>query len=274
MKIKNTLSILFSSCLLFGIWTHCKSLAIHQDNITQQELENYLKTASIGSDWKPIGRRTEAYVVNLDDGRIKRRGVLKLTDRTRPSHPIPDSYKYGIAAYELDRLLDLKIVPPTVVRETDGRKGSLMIFLEDSLRESDRQRKNLEPPDPKSFENALEEIKAFENLVYFHSLCGMKDLGNILIMVKEDWKVWEVDFSEAFVPRSELIPECPIIRISKKFYKNLMKMDDEEVKLKLKPYLNDEEIKALFERKNAIIKTIQQLIQEKGEDSVLFSRSP
>jgi len=49
-----------------------------------------------------------------------------------------------------------------------------------------------------------------------------------------------------------------------------MKLDDNEVKARLKPYLNDEEIKALFERKKAIINRIKQLIQEKGEEAVLF----
>jgi hypothetical protein len=235
----------------------------------QQELETYLKTAKIGSDKKPMGGRTEAYVVSLDNGKIKRRGVFKFTDRTRPT-ALPDSYKYGIAAYELDKLLDLNSVPATVVREIEGRKGSLMIFLEGSLSEKERRIKKIEPPDPKAFENALEEIKVFENLAYYRSLCGEKDLKDILIMSKEDWKVWAIDFSEAFAPRSELIPDCIITRCSRKLYQNLMKLDDNEVKARLKPYLNDEEIKALFERKKAIINRIKQLIQERGEEAVLF----
>ena len=89
-------------------------------------------------------------------------------------------------------------------------------------------------------------------------------------MSKEDWKVCCIDFSEAFAPRSELIPDCPITRCSRKLYQNLMKLDDNEVKAKLKPYLNDEEIKALLQRKKAIINRIKQLIQEKGEEAVLF----
>lgn len=236
----------------------------------REELEAYLKTAKISPDKKPMGGRTDAYIVSLDDGKIKRRGVFKLTDRTRPIAPA-DSYKYGIAAYELDKLLGLNRVPATVAREIEGRKGSLMIFLEGALKEEERTLRKIEPPNAKAFENALEEIKVFENLVYSFSLCGQKDLGDILIMDKEDWKIWTVDFSEAFAPRAQLIPDCPITRCSRKLYQNLMKLDDNEVTAKLKPYLNNEEIKALLERKKAIINRIKQLIKEKGEEAVLFS---
>jgi len=269
MKTKIALAFVFFTFFIFCIWVYCKALTANQESMKQQELETYLKTAKIGSDKKPMGGRTEAYVVSLDNGKIKRRGVFKFTDRTRPT-ALPDSYKYGIAAYELDKLLDLNSVPATVVREIEGRKGSLMIFLEGSLSEKERRIKKIEPPDPKAFENALEEIKVFENLAYYRSLCGEKDLKDILIMSKEDWKVWAIDFSEAFAPRSELIPDCIITRCSRKLYQNLMKLDDNKVKARLKPYLNDEEIKALFERKKAIINRIKQLIQEKGEEAVLF----
>jgi hypothetical protein len=246
---------------------HCKGLIASQEGTKQQELEAYLRTAKIGTDMKPLGGRTEAYVVRLDDG--KRRAVFKLTDRTRPT-ALPDSYKYVVASYELNKLLDLNSVPATVVREIEGRKGSLMIFVEGSLSEKERRLKKIEPPDPKAFENALEEERVFENLTYYRSLCGERDLNDILIMVKEDWKVWAIDFSEAFAPRSELIPDCPISRCSRKLYQTLMQLDDNEVKAKLKPYLNDEEIKALLQRKSAIISRIKQLIQEKGEEAVLF----
>ena len=273
MKNKTTLAIMFFIFFIFGNWGHCKLLTANQENVKQKELENYLKTAKIDPDRDKRGRRTEAYKVSLDDGKIKRGGFLKLTDRTRPNHPLPDSYKYGIAAYELDKLLDLNLVPPVVEREIEGGKGSLMIYLEGPLRESDRRRRKIEPPDPKIFENTLEELNVFENLIYSSALCevGGDDLGDILIMHKEDWKVWRVDFSEAFAPSPELIPGCKITRCSKKLYQNLIKLDDKVLKAKLKHYLNEEEISMLLKRKKIIIEKIKQLIDEKGEDSVLFS---
>ena len=270
MKIKTILTILFLICFTYGIWGLCKSLTANQENTKQKDLEEYLKTAKIGTDKQQAGRRAEAWVVNLDDGKIKRRGFFKVTDRHRPHH-LPDCYKYLIASYELDKLLDLNLIPPVVEREIEGRKGSLQIFLKGGLKEAERRIKKIKPPDPESLENTLEELTVFENLTYSSSFCDQKDLGDILIMHKEDWKVWRVDFSEAFAPSPELIPGCKITRCSKKLYQNLIKLDDKVLKAKLKPYLNEEEISMLLKRKQIIIEKIKQLIDEKGEESVLFS---
>lgn len=270
MKIKTILAILFLICFTYGIWGLCKSLTANQENTKQKELENYFRKAKVGPDKLRAGRRTEAWRVNLDDGKIKRKGIFKVTNRTRP-HQLPDSYKYGIAAYELDKLLDLNLVPLIVEREIEGRKGSLQKYLEGGLTEAERRRKKIKPPDPESLENTLEELTVFENLTYSSSFCDQRDLGDILIMHKEDWKVWRVDFSEAFAPSPELISGCKITRCSKKLYQNLKKLDHKVLKAKLKHYLNDEEISTLLKRKNIIIEKIKQLINEKGEESVLFS---
>ena len=272
MKIKTILAILFLICFTYGIWGLCKSLTANQENTKQKDLEEYLKTAKIGTDKQQAGRRTEAWVVNLDDGKIKRRGFFKVTDRHRPHH-LPDCYKYLIAAYELDKLLDLNLVPPVVEREIEGRKGSLQIVIEGSLREAERRRRNIKPPDPKSFENTMEELNVFENLIYSSALCevGGDDLSDILIMHREDWKVWRVDISQAFAPSPQLIPGCEITGCSKKLYQHLIKLEDKVIKAKLKQYLNDEEMSMLLKRKKLIIEKIKKLIAEKGEESVLFS---
>jgi len=269
---KKALVIIFFACFIFGSWSHWKSQTANQKNIKQKELEDYLRTAKTVQIQKGSGGRSEAWLVNLDDGKIKRRGFFKLTNNTRP-HQMPDSYKYGIAAYELDKLLDLNLVPPVLEREIEGRKGSLMLFLEGAIREEDRRRRKIEPPDTESFKNTMEELNVFENLTYSSALCqvGGDDLGDILIMYQEDWKVWRVDLGQAFAPSLELIPGCEITRCSKKLYQNLIKLKDKIVKAKLKKYLNKNELNALLKRKKIIIENIKQLIAEQGEESVLFS---
>jgi hypothetical protein len=271
MKIKTILAILFFSCFVLCIWNSSKSLPLESQKQTQKEMENFLKTARIIPDQKGVGGRTESWSVTLYDGKTKMRGFAKFTDRHRP-HPVPDSYKYGIATYELNKLLDLNLVLPTIEREIEGRKASLMPLLEGVINERSRRRQKLEPPDLKSFENAMDELKVFENLVYSSALCeeGGDDLNDLLIAYKKDWKVWRVDLSEAFAPIPELIQSCEFTRCSRKLYKNLLRLDDEVIKAELDDYLNDEEMGALLERKKLIVEKIKQLIKEKGEDSVLF----
>jgi hypothetical protein len=265
MKSKTTMTTMLLISFIFFTWFHCYSKTIKQENMKQKEIENYLKTAKVVSDIvDPQAGRTEGWIISMDDGKIQRRGYFKHMDRSRP-HFIPDSYKYEIAAYELNKLLGLNIVPPLVEREIQGIKGSLQMFIEDFIKESDRKRRNIEPPDPLSFQNTLEEINVFENLVYDECF----DADDTFVQ-KKDWKVWRVDYSEAFEPTSDLRPGSKITRCSKNLFQNLLKVEDEAVKAKLSAYLNDEEITALLERKKLIIQKITQLIKEKGEEAVLF----
>jgi hypothetical protein len=259
MKKKKALAIIIFTFFFSGAWFQSKSQAVTNENVKQKELENYLKTAKIVSK-RRAGGRGENWVISLDDGKISRFGFFKLLNQARPAL-ITDSYRYGIAAYELDKLLDLNIVPPVVEREIEGRKGSLQIFIEGALNESVRRMKKIKPREPDKFKNALEDLIVFENLTYSPSFCGERELDDILIMDKQDWKVWRVDFSEAFAPSPELIPGCEITGCSKKLCQNLIKLDDEVIKAKLKHYLNDEEMSMLLKRKKIIIEKIKKLIE-------------
>jgi hypothetical protein len=271
MKDKKASTIIFFISFAFGIWSNCTFLTANQDNIKMEKIEKYLKTATIGPDWKSVRARTEAYFVNLDDGKLKQGGFLKFTNRTRP-HNLPDSYKYAIAAYELDKLLDLNLVPPIVEREIDDRKASLQILIENTLGEDERQIEKIEAPDPKSFFNTLKDVNVFDYLTHSSSLCEYKgQLSDILIEHKKDWKIWRIDFSQAFDSYSELIQNCEITRCSRKLFQNLLKLDDKMINSKLKKYINKGEMKSLLKRKKIIIEKIKQLIKEKGEEAVLFS---
>lgn len=265
MNNRKALAIIFFILCIFGNMYTCKSQIANQENSKQKEIENYLRTAKIVSTKiSPEGGRTEPWEIALDDGKSQRKGFFKYIDRSRPGH-LPDSYKYEIAAYELNKLLDLNIVPPVVEREIEGIKGSLQLYIE-GRKESDRKRRNIEPLDPKSFQNALEEINIFEILVYDEC----KDADDTLVHM-EDWKIWRIDFSEAFNPSPELMSGCEITCCSKILFQNLLKLENAVVKAKLKPYLNKEEINALLKRKKIIIKKIKQLIDKKGEESILYS---
>lgn len=259
MRNKVILSINFFICFILIIWGNCKHQIDNQKNLKQKDIENYLRTAHIAAvEIDPKGGRTEAWRISLNDGKIARKGIFKYIDRSRPAI-LADSYKYEIAAYELDKLLNLNIVPSVIEREIQDLKGALQLMVEDCITEYYRKLANIEPTDPKAFQSVLEDINIFENLTY-----NKRDANDILIN-KDNWKVYRVDFSQAFSPTSELLPGCKITSYSKKLYENLKKLDNSTVIEKLSPYLNDEELKALLERKNIIIDKIKQLINQENQ---------
>ena len=265
MSDKNFVLIILV-CLFLANWCLKSSQLPDRENWDQEKLENYLRTAEIISVEKDTAvGRTAPWRITLSDGKTQRLGLFKYINRPRPSL-LPDSFEYEIAAYELDKLLQLKIVPPVVEREIEGTTGSLQLYLEGCIREAERKRKKIDPPDPVHFQNMLEVINVFENLVYDEDCFDANDtLVNL-----DGWKVYRVDFSMAFSPLPEIISGCKINKCSHKLYNNLLLLDGLQVRNKLEPFLNNQEIEALLHRKKIIIEKIEQLIKERGQDAVLF----
>jgi hypothetical protein len=241
-----------------------------QADAEQKELEAYLKKANVGTILKGAqGGRGEAWTINLHDGKTARRGFFKYVDIRRPTN-FPISYKYELAAYELTKLLKINIVPPVIEREIQEpkgqkRKGSLQIYVEGCIRESDRMLKKIDPPNPQVFADALEEINVLEIL----TSCDHLSPKDILIH-RETWRVCRVDFAEAFDPSTEFLPEAAIRRCSRRLYKGLLDLSPLDVEATLKPYINSREIKGLLDRRNLIIEKIKNLIKDKGEAAILF----
>ncbi len=231
--------------------------------LSREEMEYFLYSAAVVNVIKgSVPGRTASWRIDLDDGEIKGRAMFKVVDDTRPT-ALPDSYKYELAAYALDKLLGFNRIPPMIKREIENTWGSLQIRIENCFGLSEKNEKV--PPDPQAFSDTLEEINVFENLIYNERT----DLDDILIH-KETWEVFRVDFSEAFSPTPELIPEQKIKRCSKELFRNLQELSDNVIKARLEEYLNEDEISALLRRKALIIETIENLIKEKGRKAVLF----
>lgn len=229
-------------------------------------LERFLLEARVTAVNKELqSGRMGAWLVTLDDGKTTRKAFFKSVRRPRPTL-MPASYTYELAAFELDKLLGLELVPATVERQIDGRSGSLQLFLEGVETEKSRLLKNLQPPNLQAYQDQLDEITLLENL----TCTPRQDLGDILIQT-DTWRVWRVDFSEAFMPATELQPERLIRRASRRFVKALRNLDEALARRRLARYLNTSELEALFKRRQLILDEIDRLIKEKGEAAVLFS---
>ncbi len=175
-----------------------------------------------------------------------------------------DTYIFENAAYELARILGLDTVPPVVLRSYAGRRGSLQIWLEDTMMESERQKKKIRPPDPKRWNQQVQILRVFDNLIYNTD----RNMGNILI--DKDWKLWMIDHTRAFRRYDQLNNANAIVQCERSLWTRLQQLNEGEVRQRLKPYLRGAEIDALLKRRIKIIERINALIAEKGEDAVLF----
>jgi hypothetical protein len=234
-------------------------------SLSSEDSLSYLRTAAVLSVRKEaVAGRTAPWQVRLENNGIVLRALFKYIDRPRPD-PIPDSYRYEIAAYKLSVYLGLDFVPPVVEREIEGIKGSLQVFVEDPVREAEIREKHLQPPDARAFDEAQDNLKVFENLVY--EPC---DNTQDTLIRRSDWKVFRVDFSQAFEPKKETVRGCEIMRCSRRLYGKLNGWNDAQVSALLSVYLSEEETEALISRKDLILWMIRHLIQSRGESAVLF----
>jgi hypothetical protein len=232
--------------------------------LSRKDMEQFLRTAPVAGRAPGPGGRTDAWRLTLDAGEGVRSALFKYVDRQRPD-PLPDSYRYELAAYALDKYMDLGYVPPIVDYTFEEIPGALQAFVMNAISEASRKEKDIPPKDPEAFERAMADLLVFENLVY-DDCRNEKDT----LISRDDGKVYRVDLSEAFAPKKDTLAHCEIRRCSRLLYKKLLGWDDKVVASYVGRYLNDEEIEALNARRELIIRIIQRMIGLLGEANVLF----
>jgi hypothetical protein len=79
-----------------------------------------------------------------------------------------------------------------------------------------------------------------------------------------------IDHTRSFARDKSLYEPEKVTRCSRGLWHNLRHLDEAQVKERLSPYLNAAEIEALFVRQQRLIELIQDLIDRKGEENVLF----
>ena len=241
--------------------------------------EEYLKTAEIiANEQLTSGAVTKPYVLTLKQGDITKKGLWK--DITGRPQGYIDSWMYEVAAYEIDKLLGLNMVPPTVERRFQEKRGSLQIWVDDTKTLRKLNEEKIKPPSYKIFSNNRNLFlqRAFDNLV------GNEDrhLDNYLLNTK-DWRMFLIDHSRSFrssgkftkqLTYTEKHPEGPMImkELPKALYEKIMGLTVEQIKGVVGEYLSDDEIKAVMIRKDLIIKEIEKLVAKNGAENVLYEK--
>ena len=204
-----------------------------------------------GSPWNPGARSIPA--------------LFRYVDRRRPD-PLPDSYKYDLAAYALDKYLGLGFVPPIVERaiaetRAPSRPSSATPFRKPSARTSASR-----PRTRTYYERAMADLLVFQNLVY-DDCRNEKDT----LISGDDGQIYRVDFSEAFAPKKDDVPHCPIRKCSRLLYRKLLAWDDRPSPPNTwAATSNADEIGALNARRKIVVRLIQKQIKVNGEANVLF----
>jgi hypothetical protein len=174
-----------------------------------------------------------------------------------------ESYKSEIAAYEIDKLLDLNMVPPKVERRLEGERGVAVMWVEPAKSFADLGGVPQPPPAMAAkFTRELVRAKMFHNLV------GDIDpnLGNWL--VDPAWNIILIDQSRAFTTTKTLVHEMQ--HVDRPLWNAMRELTEAGLSERLSSWLDRGQVRALLSRRDRLQEQIDRLVRKNGEARVFI----
>ena len=126
------------------------------------------------------------------------------------------------------------------------------------MMETDRVKNRIMPPDTGYWSRQHRVLRLFDQLIYNDD----RNLGNLLI--DKDWKLWFIDHTRSFRSYRDLPKPTRIVSCERRVWERLLTLDNEEIWNRLDPYLREQELEGLLERRAQIVDRLTDLIQQNG----------
>ena len=210
-----------------------------------EEFEEYLKSAECVS-METLEPMKAARCTLPPGGPIARMAWRSPNGPIRGFH---EKYKTEIAAYELDTLLKLDMVPPSVLRDLKGAEGAAQQWVEGVL-----PVRADEFPDGRhraEWENQLARMEMFDNLI------GNRDRSRGNMIRDVEWNLILLDHSRAFGAGSDLPQK--MTRIDDGLWKRIEGLSEKQLDAALTKWIEKSAIRAILDRRERIRAEIKLL---------------
>jgi hypothetical protein len=176
-----------------------------------------------------------------------------------------ESYKSEIAAYKLDRMLDLNMVPPTVERRYEKKDAAVQLWVENAIMLSDKRKRGLNDPNPHRWNQNLHRVQVFIILT------GDPDPNEGNWLFDPLWNFFKVDCSRCFTadPKRAFDVKKDIRRIDRPFFERLKALKIDEVRKEIGDLLTENRaLPSLFSRRDSIVRDFEDLAKRSSDADV------
>ncbi len=227
-------------------------------NMSDQEVEDFLLTAEITNKKSTKEGRTKPFKVTLEKNGTTLHGIFKYKDTNRnaqnsrwsSSKNNADRYQYEVAAYKLDRMLNIGLVPVTVSRKVDGKKGIIQLWIDGLISEVNMIEDKI------AYKGSCDVQKQANMMNTFDSLIANRDRNSSNVMFsKDDWQIWFIDHSRSFSASKKTNKALRKLNINPTpVFKSALETLTREQLDSLSPWLHSKQINAIWKRREQIIK--------------------
>ena len=234
------------------------------EQLTDAQLEEFLRQAEITSCTLIQKGLRSANVCDLEgDGPEMRAifsGVEESPEPGQPAGVAVRNYRNEVAAYRLDRLLGLDLVPVTIERSVEGTPGAIQIFMEGAvdltLLETYDQLDLLEGLDEERF-----TARVFSALL---AVEGREDFGKMFL--PQDRRIALSDSTKAFPTSPEPGPDLPdpCGPLDADLELGLSSLSRQQLAGVVGDLLSTEQIDGLLFRRDRILKVCDSQVAQSG----------
>jgi hypothetical protein len=230
--------------------------------LSDSDMERFLKEARVvktkgtkkgvtGSTQATLSNGTlthEAHIQTIDEYKREFRSSAGVEFDFR------DSWMFNVAAYKLDRLIGLNMVPPSVAGRYQSERAAITWWIDDVLMdEGDRLKKKIEAPNSSVWNAQMQMMRLFDELIANVD----RNMGNIIYT--RDWRLWAIDHTRAFRKQTSLKRPSYVSRCDRAVFERLKALDRDLLKKELGEFLDEGHIKAILARRDLIVKKLEEM---------------
>jgi len=238
--------------------------------LSDTQIEHFLKEAKIVRT-KSIGKGvTGSTRATLSDGTLTHDAQIQTVDEKKAQFDAPgatefnfqDSWKFNVAAYRVDRLIGLQMVPVSIERTWKSTPAAFTWWIDDVLMDEGKRLKDkTQPPNSGTWNEQMQLVRIFDQLIYNVD----RNMGNLLIGTT--WRIWAIDHTRAFRSHNTLKSPANVTRCDRQVLDRLKQLNKETLKREIGSYVSEYQINGLLARRDKIVELI-----EKGGSVAIFER--